>query len=165
MQAWYLVYTKPQGERTALANLARQGFDAYLPLMRNRRRRGGRHVSRIEPMFPRYLFIHLSDVTDDWGPIRSTIGVASMVSFANRAARVPDGLITALRAREGDDGVQVLVARELQPGDRVRIEEGVFQGYEGIFQAKTGKSRVLLLLEIAGKSARMQICEDHVQPV
>lgn len=165
MEAWYLVYSKPQQERVAVDNLARQGYHTYLPLLRVRRRRAGRYVSVIEPMFPRYLFIHLDDTTDNWGPIRSTVGVANLVRFANRAARVPDDLVAALREREDERGIQSVDPPALKPGDRVRIEEGVFSGYEAIFQASSTKSRVLLLLELAGKSARIQIDADHVQAV
>ncbi len=38
MRAWYLVFSKPQRERTAVENLERQNYQVYLPLVRNRRR-------------------------------------------------------------------------------------------------------------------------------
>ncbi len=60
-QAWYLVYTKPRQERTAQFNLVRQGYEAYLPLFKGRRRQQGRKVSAVEPMFPRYLFLSLNN--------------------------------------------------------------------------------------------------------
>ena len=93
MEAWYLIYSKPQQERIARENLERQGYPSYLPLIRNRRRRQGRYISIIDPMFPRYLFVYLDDETDNWGPIRSTIGVTNLVRFGIWAARVPDSLI------------------------------------------------------------------------
>jgi transcriptional antiterminator RfaH len=76
--------------------------------MRNRKRVRGRYRSLVEPMFPRYLFIQLDDEGDDWGPIRSTIGVANMVRFGMMPARVPDGLVQLLRGREDEQGVQSL---------------------------------------------------------
>lgn len=165
MRAWYLIYSKPQQERIALENLERQGYPAYLPMIRNRRRRKGRYASVIEPMFPRYLFVHLSDQTDDWGPIRSTIGVANLVRFGMRAARVPDSLIATMLERE-EDGVQQLAPPEAEPGDQVRIVEGVMAGYEAIFQAKTGKERVVLLLQLAeDKTARVQVNMDDIELV
>ena len=100
MRHWYLVHSKPRRERAALANLERQGYRAYLPLMRSRRRIAGRYQSRVEAMFPRYLFLDLDDTVDDWGPIRSTVGVSQLVRFGPRAARVPDALVQALKARE-----------------------------------------------------------------
>ena len=77
--AWYLVYTKPQQERVANDNLQRQGYETYLPMLRKRVKRGKTYHHRLDPLFPRYLFIHLSDQLDDWGPIRSTIGVTHLV--------------------------------------------------------------------------------------
>ncbi len=164
MRAWYLIYSKPQRERLALENLERQGYPSYLPLIRNRRRRKGRYASIIEPMFPRYLFVHLSDETDNWGPIRSTIGVANMVRFGMQAARVPDSLIEMMQERD-EEGVQTLTPAELEPGDQVRIVEGVMAGYEAIFQARTSKERVVLLLQLAqDRTARVQVSAHDIEP-
>ncbi len=164
MEAWYLIYSKPQQERVARENLERQGYPSYLPLIRNRRRRQGRYVSIVEPMFPRYLFVNLNDETDNWGPIRSTIGVANLVRFGMKAARVPNTLIEMMQERE-EDGIQRLEAPEFKAGDRVLIVEGVMAGYEAIFQAKTGKERVMLLLQLAeDRTARIQVSADDIEP-
>lgn len=165
MKAWYLLYSKPRQEKLALENLDRQGYEAYLPLIEGRRRRQRRFQRVIEPMFPRYLFVSLSDQTDDWGPIRSTIGVANLVRFGNLAARVPPDLVAALRASEDEAGLHHLPDAELRPGDRVRISGGVMAGYEAIFQARTGRERVMLLLDIAGKAARIQVDAADVEPL
>jgi transcriptional antiterminator RfaH len=165
MNAWYLVYTKPQQESVALENLQRQGYESYLPRVLNRRRRRGRYVKLVEPMFPRYLFMHLSDQTDNWGPIRSTIGVSNLVRFGMQPARMPGDLIDALRDREDENGLQQIAHREPQPGDRIRIVEGIMAGYEAIFEARSGKQRVSLLLEIANTRARVQVSRDDIEPI
>jgi len=163
MQAWYLIYSKPQQERLAYENLERQGYHSYLPLIRNRRRRQGRYANIIEPMFPRYLFVHLSDETDNWGPIRSTIGVVNLVRFGMRAARVPDSLINMMQSRDVE-GVQTLQFPELKPGDPVHIVEGVMAGYEAIVQARTGKQRVILLLQLSeDRTARIQVSTNDIE--
>ena len=148
-----------------MANLQRQGFESYLPLIRNRRKRYGRYRHVIEAMFPRYLFIYLDDRTDNWGPIRSTIGVVNLVRFGDRAGRVPDDLVTMLKAREGDKGYLEPEVLQLQAGDSVRICEGPMSGYEGIFHCRSGKQRVTLLLQIAGQLAKVQIDRDHIELV
>ena len=59
----------------------------------------------------------------------------------------------------------MLAPPEYQAGDRVRIVEGVMVGYEAIFQAKTGKERVLLLLQLAeDKTARVQVSAHDIEP-
>ena len=90
--AWYLVHAKPRQEDTALANLARQGFEAFLPRMRRQVRHAGRWRERVEALFPRYLFVSLDPETHDWAPIRSTVGVSSLVRFGDEPARVPPDL-------------------------------------------------------------------------
>ena len=161
---WYLVYCKPRQETVARENLARQGYETYLPFMRDARRRQGRRISVVAPMFPRYLFIHLSSQTDNWGPIRSTLGVVSIVRFGREAARVPDSLMAALRSREDRQGIQILPIEEYKPGSRVRITQGSFAGYEGIFQAASGRGRVTVLLDILGRDARTSVDTASIEP-
>ncbi|HEC16388.1 MAG TPA: transcription/translation regulatory transformer protein RfaH [Sedimenticola sp.] len=158
-RAWYLIYTKPQQERRALENLERQGFEAFLPLLRTFRRRRGKRLEVLEPMFPRYLFVHLSEAVDNWAPIRSTLGVSRLVQFGGEPARAPIGLVRILQAGTDEAGVHSRPPRDYQPGEPVRIADGPFAGYEGVFQARSGAERVLLLLEIAGQTARLQIPE------
>lgn len=163
-KGWYLVYAKVRQERVAQENLLRQGYETYLPLMRQVRRRGGRRIAGIGPMFPRYLFIHLDNQSDNWSPIRSTLGVVSLVRFGREAAQVPDGLIGALRQREDEQGLQMFPGDEYQPGSRVRITEGSFAGYEGVFLAKSSRDRVVLLLDILGKYTRAVVGVDVIEP-
>jgi len=154
---WYLVYTKPRQERVARTNLGRQGYEIYLPLMRQSLRRRGRRTTSVVPMFPRYLFIHLDQSTDNWGPIRSTLGVISLVRFSHTPTPVPDNLILVLRAREGVDGILQVAHRPLRRGSKVRILDGSLAGYEGIFLATSGHDRVVILLDILGKRTRTAI--------
>lgn len=162
-QAWYLVYSKPQQERIALENLERQGYETYLPMFKKRVRRGRQFHFRTEPLFPRYLFIHLSDQVDDWGPIRSTIGVMHLVRFGDKAVRVPDDLIDAIQARDNEEGMQEISGRELTVGDKIRFVEGSLSGYEAIYECKTSAERVIVLMDIAGKHTRVAVHESSVE--
>lgn len=161
---WYLVYAKPRQEKVAQVNLERQGYRTYLPMVSQPRRRNGRRIAVIAPMFPRYLFIRLDRRSDDWGPIRSSRGVVSLVRFGQAAAKVPDRLIAALHAREDARGVQVLPPEEYRPGSRVRITDGSFSGYQAIFLAKSGRDRVVLLLDVLGKHTRATVSADVIEP-
>ena len=162
---WYLVFTKPQRERAAVENLERQSYKVYLPLIRNRKRIGGRYLRIVEPMFPRYLFIQLDDERDDWGPIRSTVGVSHLVRFGLAPARLPATLVRLMRAREDSTGIQSLPTEELKAGDPVRILEGVMAGYEAIYQSRSGNERVNVLLEIAEKCVQVTLKQDDVEAV
>lgn len=163
-RAWYLVYCKPRQEGVAKTNLERQGFRAYLPLARVARKRLGRRVPVLEPLFPRYLFIELSTETDNWGPIRSTLGVSTLVRFGGGLpARVPGDLVAGLQQRDDTEGIQDLMVPQFREGERVRIGSGAMEGYEGIFLARTSKERVSVLLEILGRQAKISVGVDQLE--
>lgn len=162
---WYLVYTKPRQESVARTNLARQGYETYLPMMRQTRRQRGRRRTLISPMFPRYLFVHLDRTTDNWGPIRSTLGVVSIVRFGQMPAEAPKDLVTLLRSREDEEGVQTVTPSEIKPGSKVRITDGAFMGCEGVYLARSSRERVVVLLHLCGKSARTMLDADFLEAI
>jgi transcriptional antiterminator RfaH len=161
-KSWYLIFTKPRQEEVALANLTRQGYGVYLPRLRHWRKRGKRLLV-VEPLFPRYLFIHLNSHTDNWTPIRSTLGVMSLVRFGTEPARVPDDLVAHLKSRENDEALHEWAEPKLAVGDRVRVAEGPLAGYEGVLLAKSGRERVTLLLDILGSQVRAQLARDQLE--
>jgi transcriptional antiterminator RfaH len=163
-KSWYLVYVKPRQESVAQTHLVRQGYEIYLPRVRQFVRRAGRRLAQVGPMFPRYLFVHLDPCFDNWAPIRSTVGVVSIVRFGDAAARVPDELISDLRRREDEHGICPLPDTDFQPGVAVKIVEGSFAGYEAIFLARAGRDRVMLLLDLLGKRTRTVVSLDAVEP-
>jgi transcriptional antiterminator RfaH len=163
MKAWYLIHSKPKQEHVASEQLERQGYRTYLPMAYVYRRRRGRSVRVIAPMFPRYLFISLNDETDDWRPIRSTIGVANLVRFGIDAARVPDDLIKSLKTREDETGIHILPSKNFSIGDKVRVKEGVFEGFEAIIHSKTPKERVVLLMKVIEKYIRVELDPRHLE--
>jgi transcriptional antiterminator RfaH len=160
---WYLVCSKPRQERLAQENLERQGYKTYLPLVRQTRRRAHRRVTAIEPLFSRYLFIHLDTEKDNWSPIRSTVGVSTLVRFGTQPTRVPDSLINELQAHESPDGIHDLPSRNFRKGQKVRIEEGPFAGYEAIWLAGNGKERAQILLTLMGREIKTEIDENWLE--
>lgn len=160
-KAWYLIYTKPRQEKTALENLQRQQFDCFLPMATVRKRQRMQWVHNMEPMFPRYLFIHLNTQSDNWSPIRSTLGVAHLVRFGGAPAQIPDALIEVLHEKE-----KQLSSTDLRPtfscGDSVKVLDGVMAGYQGIFEAKNGGDRVNILLEMAGRYTCLQLPSSSI---
>jgi len=164
MKHWYLIYSKPHKEQVARENLERQGYEVYLPMARIRRRRLGKGANRIEPLFPRYLFIKLDTKTDNWSPIRSTLGVSTLVKFGMHPSAVPETLIELLCDRCDEEGIQDITPGEFKSGESVRVMEGPMMGLEGVFLAKTSSDRVLVLLDIVGKHTRVTMTTEKLEP-
>jgi len=162
-RSWYLVVTKPQYEFKALENLERQGYECYLPLVQVNRRRYGRNVKRTEAFFPRYLFIKLNKETDNWAPIRSTIGVAAMVRFGGMPAQVPNALIDNLKNNEDEFSLQQTQMKELKQGDKVEIIDGPFEGYSAVYQKLKSTERVSVLLDIVGNNTQVTLSVHELE--
>ena len=151
-RAWYLVQSKPRNEARALENLVRQGYETYLPLMEVERLQRGKLLKKMEPLFPRYLFLHLEEGNDNWGPIRSTLGVAGLVRFGQAYAVVSDEVMAAVRERTQD------IKKSLfESGDNVRVVSGPLLGLEGVFEIADGEQRSFVLLEFMQKQQRVSV--------
>jgi len=156
--SWFTVYTKPRQEHIAVEHLQRQGFHCFLPLAVNPYQRRSARKPRIEPLFPRYLFLNAAPTEQSLGPVRSTRGVAGLVRFGQRLAEMPE---RAIRAIEGrccpDTGLVRLQPVPVQPGDKVKVFDGPLAGLEGIFRERKGEGRALLLMKLLGAESTVEV--------
>ena len=162
-KAWYLIFTKPRMEHVARENLERQHYQIFLPQIQISKRLRGRYNRCIEAMFPRYLFIHLDTVLDNWMPIRSTQGVSHLIRFGGLPAQVPDELIAELMSNQDENGLNIAPTREIHHGDRIEILDGPMAGYVGLFEQYCSAERVQILLKIVGNETRVNIDRHQIQ--
>jgi transcriptional antiterminator RfaH len=163
---WYLLRSKRAAEFHAQENLERQGYGVYFPRLCRPRRVRGSWRERIEPLFPSYLFVQADTDRQVLAPIRSTLGVATLVRFGSEYRPVPDDVVEALKRRESPDtGLHRLdIDAAFWPGERVRIEAGPFEGLEGVFQRSAGKDRVVILLQVLGIETSVKLASGIVIP-
>jgi transcriptional activator RfaH len=144
---WYLIQTKPHQEPRAEENLRRQGFSCYRPVVTQ--------AGRSQPLFPGYLFIRLDQQHDNWFPIRSTRGVARIVSFGAQPLAVADELVDGIRER--------LAAMPERPssgfheGQVVRVKCAGDCEVEAIFLCDDGTERALILLNLLQREQRIRV--------
>ncbi len=163
---WFAVYTKPRQEKIALCNLERQGFYCFLPMAINPYQRRSKNGPRIEPLFPRYLFLNAVTDRQSLGPVRSTIGVCTLVRFGQQLAAIPDQIINAIEQRcDPSTGLVELEPAPVVVGDVVRVFDGPLAGAEGLFQARTGKQRALLLVDMLGRHNEVEVDSMLLQAV
>lgn len=150
---WYLVQSRPRQAERAAANLVRQGYSVFHPQVTVERIHRGRRLVVEESLFPNYLFIRLSRWVDNWYPLRSTRGVARLVSFGREPLPVQDAMIAEIQRRLDARPTQV----DLSPGQKVEIIEGPFRGLEAIFKIHQGERRVQLLIELLHRQVTLTI--------
>jgi len=163
---WRAVLCRPRQERRAEAHLENQGFEVFLPRMRARTRYRGKWTTRVEALFPRYLFIHLEEFADDFSTIRSTRGVIGLVRFGNEFPTLENGIIHELRARQNDNGlIDLSEAMDLQTNDTVEITHGAMAGLRAVFRARNGEERVTVLLKLLNNEREIELPRDHIRKV
>ncbi len=157
---WHVIHTKVREEFRALENLQAQGFEVFLPTCQVQKKQQGKIKLSTEPLFSRYLFIRLSDVSSNWFPIRSTRGVSQLLRFGALSEPVvlPAPIIDCLKQRcAKEEPLHEL----FNSGEMLEITEGPFKGFVGFFEKlKTlpdGISRALLLVEVLGSTQRLHL--------
>lgn len=160
LQSWFAVLTKPRAEAEAQLWLNRQGFETLFARTRRTVRAAAGMVVRTESLFPRYIFLRSDPSLQSLEPVRSTPGVSTIVRFGGEPAVVADAVIDQIRVRiDPDNGFVRLAPPQLQPGAKVRINEGPFSGMDAIFTARHGEDRVRLLLSLLGSEREIVVPE------
>ena len=161
--AWGVVNTQPRRERIALENLARQAFKAWCPLVRRRVRHARRVHDVLRPLFPGYLFVHLSPQTPCWRPIMSTSGVRMLVRFGEQPAFIADDFIQELKSHE-IDGEIVRPANALMIGQSVHVADGPLSGLVGTIIDMDDKDRLIVLMNLLNRTVKVQVAAGMVIP-
>jgi len=166
MLRWYLIHTKARAESVAELHLRRQGYGVYFPRLLQVDPVVARSTGSIVPLFPRYLFLRLSETCQSLVPVQSTKGVVGVVRFGVRCAVVPDQVVADLLAREDPmSGLHRLNrCSRLALGQRVKITEGPFSGLEGVFERQVGIERTVVLLKLLGRDVAVSVRSGFIRP-
>jgi transcriptional antiterminator RfaH len=165
MRYWYAVQTKPRQEAVAERHLQRQRFETYLPQILLRKCKRDKWTKIVEPLFPRYLFIHIDPDENNLAPVRSTRGVTGLVRFGDKLTPVPDSAIEYLRQAENPETHQYTADDwPHRCGDAVRVLEGPFKGLTAVFQAATAEDRALLLIDMLGRQSSVNVAMAAIAP-
>jgi transcriptional antiterminator RfaH len=163
LDTWFAVTTKPRCEAQAEEHLRRQGYECLLPRVRRVLRTAAGLKTRVESLFPNYLFLRADPERESLAPVRSTRGAIGLVRFGMEPARVPERVIGRILERiDGEDGLVRLDTPVLEPGTRVRVTTGPLTGWEGLFLVGEGGDRARLLLELLGSVREVVLPREHL---
>jgi len=150
---WYALYTRHQHEKVVARVLERKGLEIFLPLYEATRRWKDRWKRLALPLFPCYVFVRTS--LERRLDMLSAPGVFSIVGFGQPAA-IPYSEIEAIRRVIGSD-MRIQPYPFLKCGDWVRVKSGALAGIEGILVRKKNLARLVLSVEILGRSAAIEV--------
>lgn len=159
---WYAVCTRHQHEKSAARILEHKQFEVFLPLYKVRRRWQDRTKEVSVPLFPGYVFVREGPAR--WLQILTTAGVSSVVSCGGRPSAIPFSEIEGVR-RIVESTLQFEPHPFLKCGDWVRVKYGPIAGVEGILLRKKNVARLVLSVEMLGKSAAVEVDATLVERI
>jgi transcriptional antiterminator RfaH len=160
-ERWFVVYTLPHQEKRAQIQLGHQSYRTFLPKREKTIRHARKLTTVVAPFFPRYMFIILHPEHDQWRPINGTLGVAGMVMQGDRPHPAPPGIVEALVAATGANGLLQL-RPQLKVGDQVKLTQGPFAEYLGTLDRLDDSGRVRVLLDMLGRRVPILVEGHHV---
>ena len=151
---WIVVRSKPRSEKVAHNELVKKNIEAYLPLLKERRKWSDRKKWVEFPLFSSYLFARI-DIKDSIFVLQ-TQGVNTIVKFGKQIAIVQNSVIEAIRlAMEG--GYQLEPVEYFVEGNIVEVVAGPMKGVKGIVAKLKGQNRLIIKIDAIQQALSIQI--------
>lgn len=151
---WIVVRSKPRSEKVAHNELVKKNIEAYLPLLKERRKWSDRKKWVEFPLFSSYLFARI-DIKDSIFVLQ-TQGVNTIVKFGKQIAIVQNSVIEAIRlAMEG--GYQLEPVEYFVEGNQVEVIAGPMKGVKGIVAKLKGQNRLIIKIDAIQQALSIQI--------
>jgi len=161
IKKWYVAYTYPKAERKVKTKLDTIGIQSFLPMHQVVRAWSDRNKKLTIPLFPNYIFIHISETKrHETFLIKEII---RYVSFEGKPATVHDATIDSLK-KILNNKVEIDVENYIKEGTRVKINRGPFTGIEGIVAERNGKTRLIIHIKALQRSVAINISAGDVEP-
>lgn len=158
---WFAVTVRPNHEHSAEKGLRNQGFEAYLPVQRVKRRWSDRIKELESVLFPGYLFCRFEAA--DRLRILNSPGIVSIAGSGKTPLPVEDEEISNIRTL-------ISSRRELalwpcvRVGERVRIECGALQGLSGVIVRARDAWRVVVSVEALNCAVAVEVDAESLAP-
>ncbi len=164
LPAWYAVQTRSRHEAKVQSGLEARGFEVFLPRITVRSRRRDRFQLVEAPLFPGYLFVHTGLSAWAYGDIIRHCGVVRILGSKGRCTPVESEVLTSIHLLL-ESGRSAYPWPRLVPGRRIRVVGGPLSGAVGtIWRCKPGKRRLVVGLELLGRSIAVDLEEELVEP-
>lgn len=152
---WFVAHTRPRREKKLVQFAEREGLSVTLPCYRSAHKYRGKSVVFEKPLFPGYVFFRLlpaqRQLVFQSDYVANLLDVPDQPLFEQQVGAILEALETDLEIR---------LAPEIGPGQRVRITSGPLRGIEGWVEQRYGMTTVLLRVDFLSQAAAVKV-EAH----
>jgi len=162
---WYAVHTRSRHEFQVFDRLTMKGIEAFLPTIERIRKWKDRKKLIAFPLFPGYLFVHITKDPNGRLSVLKIKGVVRLLSSMHGEPEpIPDEQIISLKKlvenKEALDPYPYLTG-----GQRVRIKRGPLSGVEGILVEKLDKHVLVLSVDVLRQGVALTINASDVEKI
>jgi transcription antitermination factor NusG len=146
-------------EKRLVGHCAERSIESFLPVYQVKHRWKNRCTAMVDlPLFPNYLFVRFE--RQQRVQILSLPGVFSIVSSGREMLPIADEYMTSLRG--GLLAHRIAPHPNVEVGDRVCITTGPMAGMEGILDRQKNELRVVLRLDMIGRSVAVEVGTEEI---
>jgi transcriptional antiterminator NusG len=165
---WYILKVQSNREdsirETLLRRISMQGMDKWfgeviVPKEQVTEFKGGKKRVVSRKLYPGYILVNMILNDETWYLVRETGGIGDFTGSAGRPSpMLPQDVAKLLNKSEEKTDEQPRLKINFKKGDRVKINEGTFENFEGeVEQIDEANGRVTVMLSIFGRSTPVDI--------
>jgi len=157
---WWVAHTRSRNEKALAYDLMSKEINYFLPMTLRVRRRKGRTIRSLLPLFSGYLFFCGGENTRI--EALKTNRVANVIKVADQGKLLHELLQIerALRA-----GAPLVPHRYIKTGQHCRVIGGALTGLEGIVVRTKAGTRLVLQVDILGRATSVEIDATMIEAV
>jgi transcription antitermination factor NusG len=157
---WWVAHTKSRNEKALAQNLIHKAISYFLPMSWRVRRRRGRTIRSLLPLFSGYLFF-CGDENQRVEVLR-TNRVANLIKVKDQQKLLGELLQIEQALRSG---AALTPHRYLKAGQRCRVIGGPLADLQGIVVKTKGIARLVLQIDMLGQATSVEIDTDMIEVI
>jgi len=155
---WWVAHTKSRNEKALAHDLIRRDISYFLPMSWKVRRRRGRTIRSLLPLFSGYLFF-CGEESQRIELLR-TNRVANLIEVKDQQ-RLLEELSQVERALQA--GAPLMPHKYIKAGQHCRVIAGPLADLEGIVVKMKNTVRLVLQIDILGRATSVEIETDMIE--
>jgi len=160
---WYAVHTRSRHEKQVDAFLVEKGIESFLPLVHVLSRRKDRKMYVDLPLFPGYLFAHVSK--EQISDVKYTKGVTKILGTdIDKPTPIPDKQVMDIKSII-ESKVPLDPYPYLRKGTPVRVKSGPLKGVEGLLVEKKDSCKLVINIDLLQKGTAAEVFIGDVEPI
>ena len=173
---WYILKVQSNREdsireglmrRVAIAGLGQYFGEVIVPVEKVVEFRGGKRRVTKRKLYPGYLVVQMEINEDTWFLVRETPGIGDFTGAAGHPTPMLAHEVSRILAKKDEKTDEAPKPDiKFRPGDRVKINEGTFENFEGevdTIDQTTG--RVTVMINIFGRSTPVELGYWQIETV